>query len=1681
MHGSQSTLLKLKTAASPDQDARPEGLSALKQRYGRLGLSLSPEARSSSLQASVAGDRNTPQSWLTWHQSAAEDADVRSEDQSRTPLLIQDASGTPQSWLTSLEIKSHGHEANSEDPDRSHFQTPGKDMQSVTRFCSAISRMPSGNDSPASVSKPPRLTPAMAQLREDAPATSPAASPSPASWLVPSTSGHDRFPSPVPPKTCGAASGLSGSMRLSQIDAERQTGCAGASQAPDAHASDSQHWNGGLSMQPRANAEAGMMEETGESELGGPDSSQYSAVRDPFPRPVASKLSESESAQHMTSQAADAGSAVKPRHDAPSIMHGQGNLEHGTPSAQAPVRASLPLLRGARGSAAPLTPVSEWAPLRGRFNSAIPRPSSASTQSHTSSCLRGTEGPTEPELRMPSSMAEALITLPHVTTHSPSQATHPATRHGSWQAAETKKARLSTEWAAPSDKDRQAVRHVPLGEKHALQTEQQAAHPATIRDAWRMQKGVPRQGGLLGRGLLHGRDPMSPCPMQDVRLSQAMPRGIKAPQSGGASRRRPSGLGHSRPKMQPHMVQPPWVGPAEEGDAGCEPTSDGNAKPQGPNSDLVASMHARLSRLGLPLGSQRGNVSMHSPIKEAPAHQPQHQAGDQPSTTIVSASSQSGQDASTWLTSAPSPKPSASLQSSQVESSRGSIVPAAGSALQDDDSQEWLYTPIIGSADGKDSNAVPGVGACALPVSPGKFPFIHPSASQSWATDPSASAQSTDVATSHGAAGESSADRPAQPLTRGNPPVPRQNAAPPNAVSGVGSAARSQSDMLEDRLGLGISLPLRRSNAEGHTISPVGPHEDAAQSNDTAQCMSGQEVLTPHDPPAADTSTAGMQLAEAVQISMPSHHRSESSPASWKSQSFHQPPGNKENLAPLQHDVSSPHSSMSHAASSGTKDALRSPQSHHVQSSERKVVTRSKVRLQGSTAGDGFESPSRASPDMVQAFAEAVACMRSSPSPCVSPLRQPTSLKKPANGSVARPAGHTSPLVSATAKCQFDSGRQSLCSPATAIRPTKIALSNLFEQSVSPAHELASELPQPSVSRSPSMPASPQAHLAAELLEDQIPIARGTSLEQQVCNGSGDQPASLGAELHMDSSGQSSPSGMQGTVDAADDDPEYALDWSIPAQTETAEGDPEEDLATPSPDSLLSLSAESLDGLTDTSSDRGAHKPALCAAGYLTTPRITDPQERPVSVFRQPLALVASPTSQNVGANSWIASRGLTALFPQAGGFASPIEVKGKYQARQQAEAQSQERPEVVRQLVPGDSPHMYYARAASTPGAASPFNLTARSQELMRLGTCQPPSLMTPDLQSQASGASLQGTTSGRPARPRSFSRHGACCLAILSTLLVAAFTALWQALSAGPAWWSLRARGPPSMSTLEKAYADLERRLAVEEVAPASNYATASAHSGLPSDGMHLTEDAEDQLPAWAQLDEQVEPQPKPSAPWAVADPPPASHPAKQLSSDTQQRESRPYMAEDAADEVPACTQSTARVEAQQDSESSATPAGIFAVPMGLDPEDQLLGSRGIAAKSLLPETHAQARSQAAADPDLQGIHGSANSMPTAFENAGRSWLEPSFGILSGIIMACGAAVLWAVRHLCWRASKHQDPGALALHARQRRHAECKEAEDDDEESDADHAAVSPQQHLPVQPSPSSSRYNLRDRAGT
>lgn len=47
--------LPMESAAASEQAGRPEGLAALKQRYGRLGLSLSPEASSSSLSATVTG------------------------------------------------------------------------------------------------------------------------------------------------------------------------------------------------------------------------------------------------------------------------------------------------------------------------------------------------------------------------------------------------------------------------------------------------------------------------------------------------------------------------------------------------------------------------------------------------------------------------------------------------------------------------------------------------------------------------------------------------------------------------------------------------------------------------------------------------------------------------------------------------------------------------------------------------------------------------------------------------------------------------------------------------------------------------------------------------------------------------------------------------------------------------------------------------------------------------------------------------------------------------------------------------------------------------------------------------------------------------------------------------------------------------------------------------------------------------------------------------------------------------------------------------------------------------------------------------------------------------------------------------------------------------------------------
>ena len=445
-------------------------------------------------------------------------------------------------------------------------------------------------DSPASVSKPPSLISANPPLHEGAPSTSPAASPSPASWLVPSQSRRASFPSPTPQTEWEAQADHPGSESASEQYSQSQVGPSGTtSQAASLHHLDSQPQSAGLSNRHRVTTETGMMEETGESGLDEPHAFQPSRARNLVQRPASTRLSNS--AQLTVPQPADAGSAVKPHHDANYCMHDLGDLKHEDTRSQAPLRAPLPLLRGARSSATPLTPVSEWAPLRGRFNSAIPRPSGASSQSGTSSCLRGAAGPPQAEHEVPSAMmAEAPPALPHVATHSPSEPfQHPPAglpMHGHRQTTDAAEGHISREWMLPSDTERQAVRHMPPGQKPTPHPEQQAAHPATIRDAWRLQKGTSRQGGLIGRGLLHGRDPMSPCPMQDVRLNQAIPRVVKPRPSGGAYKRRSSGLGRSRSSMQPHMVQPPWVGPAEEEEAEREATSDGNAEPKRELLDL---------------------------------------------------------------------------------------------------------------------------------------------------------------------------------------------------------------------------------------------------------------------------------------------------------------------------------------------------------------------------------------------------------------------------------------------------------------------------------------------------------------------------------------------------------------------------------------------------------------------------------------------------------------------------------------------------------------------------------------------------------------------------------------------------------------------------------------------------------------------------------------------------------------------------------------------------------------------------------------------------------------------------------------------------------------------------------------------------------------------------------------
>lgn len=318
-----------------------------------------------------------------------------------------------------------------------------------------------------------------------------------------------------------------------------------------------------------------MLEGTAES---GPGRPKHSGAMNP---------SSLRPAQHSSSEAADAGSTVKTHQAGRSPVHDQGSGENDRGGLEAPVRASLPLLKGARGAAKALTPVSEWAPLRGRFNSAIPRPTGAATQSATSSCLRGTEGRAEAEAQhtRPPPMDEAPVVMLHGTALNSSAAAHhltgPASGQSWPQATSFRKSHPSMGGTLPGDTDRQALSRMPSGPVQGPQAEQQVVHPATIRDAWRMQRGVPRQGGLVGRGLLHGRDPMSPCPMQDVRLSQALPRGVRAQKPRGASRRRSSGLGMAGSRSQQHVVQPPWVGPTEGDEAeGARALAD-NSRPQG--------------------------------------------------------------------------------------------------------------------------------------------------------------------------------------------------------------------------------------------------------------------------------------------------------------------------------------------------------------------------------------------------------------------------------------------------------------------------------------------------------------------------------------------------------------------------------------------------------------------------------------------------------------------------------------------------------------------------------------------------------------------------------------------------------------------------------------------------------------------------------------------------------------------------------------------------------------------------------------------------------------------------------------------------------------------------------------------------------------------------------------------
>ncbi len=539
----------------------------------------------------------------------------------------------------------------------------------MTRFCSAVSRMHPSQASPASVHKPYVLTPSIRYQAVDSPlAASPAASPSPASWLVPNQSRSfsprcpGSSPSPeqdVQSKPAGAqppaaqaksfpqsfpcanpspdwegrlhragaaspaaliedpAKGLSKRQRVRLTPAEEEgmgdssftassgviglqrTQQNGLHQNKLMHSEKVQSIDRSGSWGQSGDEACWLMTDTAAGTTLTPTDDSLPSCQSLRGSPA--RTSEPGSQHAGLHEAKDAGSAMKSKSQASPLSDKQGaqsqhrlgpaahagqsstRTSHAEPRQQSDgltdVRASLPLLRGARGSAKPLTPVSEWAPLRGRFNSAIPRPI-PSAPSSTTSVLKGAISSSTAVLQdqtSQSSMTDAPESLSRIATN---PGHHNRSEQAGGGAHATSKfdartgalptPRLSREWALRAHPSRHSyhdaeTENVALPGNVMPTSGTRNVHMVTIRDAWGEMKktgGLISKGGLMGKGLLGGRDPRSPCPMQAVGPGGPMLLG--AQKAKGASRRKSSMHSRMGPKVQPESARPPWIGPGEE-------------------------------------------------------------------------------------------------------------------------------------------------------------------------------------------------------------------------------------------------------------------------------------------------------------------------------------------------------------------------------------------------------------------------------------------------------------------------------------------------------------------------------------------------------------------------------------------------------------------------------------------------------------------------------------------------------------------------------------------------------------------------------------------------------------------------------------------------------------------------------------------------------------------------------------------------------------------------------------------------------------------------------------------------------------------------------------------------------------------------------------------------------------